>query len=142
MRRNCQSAISKRPIRLDDRHRSWHSQPPQAGHSSGDIAISIPRDDHPGVLEYDLGKYEQDGFVLKGSLDKPHPILISADGSLEEDEIMSRSPLRKILKSITNQPGYERPTTKDVLFDSTFHHVNKGGDCSACEASSEKMLVY
>src|SRR5436190_13468845 len=56
--------------------------------------------------------------------------------------MMSRSPLRKILKRITNQPGYERPNTDDVLFDPTFHHVNKGGDCSACEASSEKMVVY
>jgi nucleoside phosphorylase len=116
--------------------------PPEWDVRLGDIAVSIPRDDHPGVLEYDIGKYEQAGFVLKGSLDKPHPILISADGSLEEDEMMGRSPLRKILKSITNKPGFGRPNTDDVLYDPDFHHVNTGGDCSGCETSAKKKIVY
>jgi nucleoside phosphorylase len=108
----------------------------------GDITVSIPRDGHPGVLEYDFGKYEAGGkFVLKGSLDKPPSILISADGSLEEDEMMRRSPLRKILRHITKQPGYARPNSGDVLFDKTFHHANKGDDCSGCEESSEKKVV-
>jgi nucleoside phosphorylase len=108
----------------------------------GDIAVSIPRDNHPGVLEYDFGKYEADGtFVRKGSLDKPPLILIGADGSLEDDEMMSRSPLRRILRDIAKQPGYARPKGGDVLFYETFHHVNKGGDCSGCEASSEKKVV-
>ncbi|KAM0425053.1 hypothetical protein ACHAPT_009612 [Fusarium lateritium] len=108
----------------------------------GDIAVSIPQENHPGVLEYDFGKYEADGkFVLKGSLDKPPSLLISADGSLEEDEMMNRSRLRRILKDITKQPGYARPNKGDVLFDATFHHVNKGDDCSGCEASSEMKIV-
>ncbi|EEU38844.1 uncharacterized protein NECHADRAFT_11175, partial [Fusarium vanettenii 77-13-4] len=108
----------------------------------GDIAISIPRDNHSGVLQYDFGKYEADGkFVLKGSLDKPPPLLISADGSLEEDEMMNKSRLRRILKNITKQPRYARPNTDDVLFDPTFHHVNKGEDCSGCEASGEKKVT-
>jgi hypothetical protein len=35
----------------------------------GDIAVSIPRDDHPGVIQYDFGKYELNGsFILKGCL--------------------------------------------------------------------------
>jgi nucleoside phosphorylase len=108
----------------------------------GDIAVSIPRDNHPGVIQYDFGKYEQDEtFVLKGSLDKPPSILISADGSLEEDEMMNRSPLRRILRDITNRRGYARPKSGDDLFDQTFHHVNKGDDCSGCNASSEKKVV-
>ncbi|KAJ2976988.1 hypothetical protein NQ176_g4626 [Zarea fungicola] len=46
----------------------------------GDVAVSIPSDGHPGVVEYDYGKYEADGkFLLKGSLNKPHPILIRND---------------------------------------------------------------
>ncbi|KAH6972219.1 hypothetical protein BKA56DRAFT_434237, partial [Ilyonectria sp. MPI-CAGE-AT-0026] len=108
----------------------------------GDIAVSIPRDGHPGVIEYDYGKHERDGkFVLKGSLDKPPPILISADGSLEEDEEMDESPLSAILEGITNKPRYARPKSDDVLFEPTFHHVNEGDDCSGCEASSEKKIM-
>lgn len=108
----------------------------------GDIAVSIPRDGHPGVIEYDYGKHERDGkFVLKGSLDKPPPILISADGSLEEDEEMDESPLSAILEGITNKRHYARPGGDDVLFEQTFHHVNEGEDCSGCEASSEKKIM-
>jgi len=103
----------------------------------GDIAVSIPRDNHLSVIEYDFGKYELGGkFVLKGSLNKPPPILINA-----EDEIMKRSPLRKILRNITKQPGYTRPNSGDVLFDPTFHYTNKEDDYSRCEVSTEKKIV-
>ncbi|KAF2807096.1 purine and uridine phosphorylase [Mytilinidion resinicola] len=109
----------------------------------GDIAVSNPHENHPGVIQYDFGKYESDGtFILKGSLDKPPPILVSADGSLEEDEMMNRTPLKKILRNITKQPRYVRPSGGDILFDATFQHVNKGGDCGECEASSEKKIVF
>jgi hypothetical protein len=46
----------------------------------GDIVVSVPRDNHPGVMQYDFGKYEDEGFVLKGSLNKPPPVLLSVDG--------------------------------------------------------------
>jgi len=108
----------------------------------GDIAVSIPKDGHPGVLQYDYGKYEKDDkFVLKGSLDKPPPILISASGSLEEDEMMNRSPLRSILGRITKQPGYERPDTVDVLFSAEFNHVDKEPDCGQCLKSKKGKVV-
>lgn len=109
----------------------------------GDVAVSIPRNNHPGVLQYDFGKYEQDEkFILKGTLNKPPPILINADGSLEEDEIMDASPLWGILGDITKHRGYARPNSGDVLFDPTFHHVNNGDDCSGCEASTDKIFVH
>ncbi|KAM5366213.1 hypothetical protein ACJZ2D_010641 [Fusarium nematophilum] len=107
----------------------------------GDVAVSIPRDDHPGVIEYDYGKYENGKFVLKGSLAKPPPILISADGSLEEDEEMDESPLGAILEGITSKRGYGRPRSDDILFDESFHHVIEGEDCSECHASSTKEIV-
>ncbi|KAJ4251405.1 hypothetical protein NW762_011387 [Fusarium torreyae] len=107
----------------------------------GDVAVSMARDGHPGVIQYDYGKYEKDGsFTLKGWLDKPPGILVSADGSLEEDEEMDESPLRAILASITIKKGYARPTSADVLFEASFQHVNKGEDCSGCEASIEKKI--
>ncbi|KAE8361663.1 hypothetical protein BDV27DRAFT_166730 [Aspergillus caelatus] len=115
--------------------------PPSRDIRLGDITVSIPKDNHPGVIQYDFGKYEVDGFVLKGSLNKPPSILISADGSLEEDEMMDRSPLRKILRSITKKPGFERPDTGDNLFREDFHHVEKGRDCTECLAPGTAKLV-
>ncbi|KAB8255441.1 hypothetical protein BDV32DRAFT_130723 [Aspergillus pseudonomiae] len=107
----------------------------------GDLAISIPQDGHPGVIQYDFVKHEHDGDTPKGCLNKPPPILISADGSLQEDEMMERHPLKKILQKITSFPKFGRPDTDDILFDVNFHHINKGSDCKVCEASSEKKVV-
>ena len=115
--------------------------PPSRDIRLGDIAVSIPQDNHPGVIQYDFGKYEVDGFVLKGSLNKPPSILISADGSLEEDEMMDRSPLRKVLRSITKKSGFKRPDTANNLFKEDFHHIRNGRDCTECLASGTAKLV-
>lgn len=107
----------------------------------GDLAISIPRDGHPGVIQYDFVKYEQESVVLKGCLNKPPPILISADMSLQEDEMMQRRPLKRILRKITSNQMFARPIADDILFDEGFHHIDKGPNCSGCEAASEKEIV-
>ncbi|TQW01480.1 phytoene dehydrogenase [Cordyceps javanica] len=108
----------------------------------GDIAVSIPRDGHPGVVEYDYGKYEADGtFVLKGSLDKPHPILISADGALQEDEIMKKNRFRKMLRKIIEKPGYARPESDDILFDETFQHVEGVGCVEYLKDGPQKLMT-
>ena len=109
----------------------------------GDIAVSIPHDGHPGVLQYDFGKYERDDqFVMKGTLNKPPQILVNAVGSLEEDEMMDQSLLPELLEDITKHRGYARPASQDILFGPTFHHVNNGDDdCSGCLAASDKIVV-
>ncbi|KAL2782465.1 hypothetical protein BJX66DRAFT_351159 [Aspergillus keveii] len=108
----------------------------------GDLVVSNPRDGFPGVVQYDFVKRERGKDTLKGCLNKPPRILISADGSLQEDEIMERHPLRRALRKITNFSRFKRPVTEDILFDESFHHIKKGSSCSQCEASSAKMVVH
>ncbi|KAE8342696.1 hypothetical protein BDV24DRAFT_162228 [Aspergillus arachidicola] len=48
--------------------------PPSRDIRLGDIAVSIPQHNHPGVIQYDFGKYEGDSFVLKVPLNKPPSI--------------------------------------------------------------------
>ncbi|KAE8318172.1 hypothetical protein BDV41DRAFT_572173 [Aspergillus transmontanensis] len=115
--------------------------PPTCDIRLGDISVGIPQDNHPGVIQYDFAKYEEDGYVLKGSLNKSPSILISADGSLEEDEIMDRSPFRKILWSITKKPRFKRPDTGDYLFKEDFNHIEEGRDCTECLASGTAKFV-
>ncbi|GKZ55290.1 hypothetical protein AnigIFM49718_011652 [Aspergillus niger] len=115
--------------------------PPKRDIRLGDIAIGVPGDSHPGIVEYDFLKYEQNKFVLKGCANKPPPILISADRSLQEDELMQRSPLRDILNEIMKYPGYERPRSDDVLYEDSFTHVKKALDCTVCEQSDLKKHV-
>ncbi|KAI8717170.1 NACHT domain-containing protein [Fusarium sp. LHS14.1] len=110
----------------------------------GDVAVGIPGGSHPGVLQYDFGKYQQDGsFILKGCLNKPPSILINACHRLEEEEEeMGRRPHCFILKNIGEKhEPYQRPSKDDVLFKDDFHHVNASGDCSECEAAGEDGVI-
>lgn len=109
----------------------------------GDVAIGVPRDNHPGVVQYDLGKYEEDGdFSLKGTLNKPPRILMSAILSLEGDELLGRFRHRKILRRIIKQnDSFKQPDSEDILFEGTFHHIQKGSDCTACRTSDDKKVV-
>ncbi|KEQ57671.1 uncharacterized protein M437DRAFT_79551 [Aureobasidium melanogenum CBS 110374] len=44
----------------------------------GDVIVSMPEGMHGGVVQYDLGKLESDGFRRKGHLDKPPKALLGA----------------------------------------------------------------
>jgi nucleoside phosphorylase len=109
----------------------------------GDIAVSKAKSGHPAVLPYDFVKYEMDNKrILKGTLNKPHPILQSADIQVQKDEILDRSQLQANLDFIKKKNHrYRHPETIDTLYDSTFCHVEVGKDCSACEKSSSKKTV-
>jgi nucleoside phosphorylase len=48
----------------------------------GDVVVSLPLGTHGGVIQYDLGKMESDGFRRKGHLDKPPKALLGAVTSL------------------------------------------------------------
>ncbi|KAL3491549.1 quinon protein alcohol dehydrogenase-like superfamily [Aspergillus germanicus] len=97
----------------------------------GDIAISTPQDSHAGR-----------GFVLKGCLNKPPSILISADKWLTREELKDRRPLERALERITKIPSFSRPNTDDILFDDKFHHINKGSGYEDCETSNEKLVTH
>ncbi|UPL03443.1 hypothetical protein LCI18_014377 [Fusarium solani-melongenae] len=110
----------------------------------GDVAVGIPGGSHPGVIQYDLGKYERDGsFILKGCLNKPPSVLINACHRLEEhEEETGRRPHCDILKVIGENHGrYKRPSEDDVLFKDDFPHVDAGGDCAECQAAGEGSVV-
>lgn len=109
----------------------------------GDIAVSKAGSGHPGVIQYDFVKYGADSVVQrKGTLNKTHPVLQSADILVEQDEMMGRSELYLKLSSISRtDPKWRRPKAPDVLYAPSFHHVDKGKDCTACEQSSCREAV-
>jgi hypothetical protein len=80
--------------------------------------------------------------ALKGVLNKPHPVLQSADIHVEMDETEDTSQLPTNLRFIIEKSQrYKHPGIADVLYDPTFRHVEKGRNCTACEKSSEKKIV-
>ncbi|KAJ5823315.1 hypothetical protein N7447_005655 [Penicillium robsamsonii] len=90
---------------------------PKRGIRLGDLAVSIPQDGHSGVIQYDFVKYEQGR------------------------ELVKRHPLKRVILSITKNQGFERPHKDDILFDESFFHVNKGSDCSECEAAGSDHVI-
>lgn len=109
----------------------------------GDVAVSKPVSNLPGVLQYDLAKREEGGRIIpKGTLDKPHSTLRSAVNSLERDEMLERCQLDESLAFIVRKNSrFGHPKLNDVLYDITFSHLEPGNDCAACEMSSRKKTV-
>jgi nucleoside phosphorylase len=109
----------------------------------GDVVVSKPESGLPGVLQYDFVKVEEEGkAVLKGTLNKPHPVLLNADHYVRQDEILNRSQHPVNLVAIINKSAkYEHPDTADILYDPAYRHVEKGQDCTACENASTKKIV-
>ncbi|KAL3440258.1 hypothetical protein BJX65DRAFT_300609 [Aspergillus insuetus] len=83
-------------------------------------SVSVPKDGYPGI---------------------PPPILISADGFLQEAELMRLHPLERAMRKLTNITMFKRPKAEDMLFDENFHHIHKGSDCSGYNSSGQKEAV-
>lgn len=94
----------------------------------GDVAVSFPVGTHGGVIQYDLGKMESDGFRRKGHLDKPPKPLLSAVTSLRTKHEMDEPDFPGYLSAITNRPkmaekyGFQG-SENDKLFDNNNQSV-------------------
>ncbi|KAF3220770.1 hypothetical protein TWF679_008963 [Orbilia oligospora] len=58
----------------------------------GDIVVSEPTGRSPGVVQSDFGKWEVDGFKIRGSLNRPAEGLIRAVGAVKREELLGRTP--------------------------------------------------
>ncbi|KAH1515599.1 hypothetical protein KXW39_000830 [Aspergillus fumigatus] len=107
----------------------------------GDIVVGKPGKKHGGVIQYDYGKAVQGGkFEQTGFLNQPPPTLLTHMSQLESKEIMGgedaisylvsaaleRNPAMKVVFSAPAQHT-------DLLFRSSYHHVDKGQDCEKCD---------
>ncbi|KAF5497478.1 Heterokaryon incompatibility protein 6, OR allele [Colletotrichum siamense] len=91
----------------------------------GDVVVSTPTDQYPGVLQYDSGKTIQDqSFKRTGSLNAPPQILLSAVMTLKAAFMIKGNNLHpKIEDALSKYPklrgGYRRPPPEtDLLFRS------------------------
>jgi nucleoside phosphorylase len=98
----------------------------------GDIVVSTPVDEYPGVVQWDLGKAEQgSNFRRIGSLNKPPDVLRTAITKLEsQHEIYGAdSGLSSILDNVRSKhPNFASKYLrtnhlKDVLFQKNYHHI-------------------
>ncbi|GFF34521.1 LOW QUALITY PROTEIN: ankyrin repeat domain-containing protein 50 [Aspergillus udagawae] len=104
----------------------------------GDIVVSMPDGVYGGVVQYDLGKDVEDGFILKGFLWPPPPILRSAVEMMRSDHLTKLNKVNTfLLEMLQKWPGlvdYQRPPADfDVLFQTDYPHVSDQATCRRCE---------
>ncbi|KAH6867775.1 hypothetical protein B0T10DRAFT_596896 [Thelonectria olida] len=108
----------------------------------GDVVVSQPDGQGGGVVQYDLGWQEEDGFCRLGSMNMPPQLLLSTVNTLQSDSNPGRS-LSKRIKAAADK--CEEPeewdylgVEQDRLFEPEYPHP---GDEPNCEKCSEEKLI-
>ncbi|RYP35418.1 hypothetical protein DL767_003825 [Monosporascus sp. MG133] len=113
----------------------------------GDIIVSKPTELGGGVIQYDLGKAETDGFRRLGTLNKPPTLLRSAIANLmstrglgkEISRLVGNTFLNGELDDDESEDEWTYPKmVKDILFSADFRHVGDSSDCDACVATASE----
>lgn len=108
----------------------------------GDVVVSVPENEHPGVIQWDMGKEEAGGrFRRTGSLNSPPSSLLTALRKLGSKHEMSGTEIPDILEELKQKwprlaPKYLRsPSLEDVLFKARYTHTNvSSAECNATVA--------
>ncbi|KAK6360492.1 hypothetical protein TWF730_006632 [Orbilia blumenaviensis] len=108
----------------------------------GDIVISEPKGDHGGVIQYDMGKWEdEEEFTIKSHLNKPPNLLLKAVKFLRSNHSFNKGEMSKYIEEATKKAsdlpklkGYRYPgCDQDRLFEATYRHAGEN-DCSNCDS--------
>ncbi|KAJ5935976.1 hypothetical protein N7454_005274 [Penicillium verhagenii] len=95
----------------------------------GDVVVSTPVGQFPGVVQWDLGKTKEGSFERTGSLNNPPTWLITALTKLETEHELTGSKIPEYLLQLKDK--WPRLANKylrsdlleDVLFKATYSHV-------------------
>jgi nucleoside phosphorylase len=102
----------------------------------GDVVISQPHMEHPGVIQYDFGKATTMGFVRTGSLSPPPPILLNALARLQANRFINKSSLSTYLATLSSASVFRRDeAAPDLLFQPNYTHVG-GRTCDGCDGKN------
>jgi nucleoside phosphorylase len=104
----------------------------------GDVVVSTPMGQFPGVVQWDLGKAKEDGNLERiGSLNHPPRALLISLAKLEIDHELTGTRIPKYLDELKQKwprlaPKYLRSDSlQDVLFKTNYAHVSKSTTDSA-----------
>ncbi|KAK1968394.1 pfs domain-containing protein [Colletotrichum sublineola] len=106
----------------------------------GDVIVSMPEGQSGGVVQYDLGKDTDAGFVLKGSLWPPPSLLRSAVEMMRSDHLVSDNKIEDFVPAMLQKgsrlAAYQRPSDKpDILFREDYTHDANNASCAQCDTS-------
>jgi nucleoside phosphorylase len=108
----------------------------------GDVVVSMPIGTLGGMIQYDFGRAVLEGqFQLKGSLNRPPPVLLTALANLQSNHATESNEITKYLTDMRNRyPGmgtqFAYPGVQhDLLYEAKYNHVSGQETCSQCDAS-------
>ncbi|KAK1503497.1 hypothetical protein CTAM01_04809 [Colletotrichum tamarilloi] len=107
----------------------------------GDVVISNPTADSPGVIQYDFGKAVNDGrFERIGSLNKPPQLVLAAVSRLRANHEIRPSQIPAILAHMRirypDMVEYSRQgVDEDRLFEASYEHPGESACCDNCDRS-------
>ncbi|KAF4917995.1 Vegetative incompatibility protein HET-E-1 [Colletotrichum viniferum] len=120
----------------------------------GDVVVSLPKNGHPGVVQYDLGKLrENDQFQRVGALAPPPTVLLKAVDKLRAEQRLKGSKLPQILsQAVQNYPMLGNPKGRDPafiyqgakndrLFEPTSVHVPGGISCQNLSGGMKRRRI-
>lgn len=104
----------------------------------GDVVVSTPVDQYPGVIQWDFGKAEKDGkFRRIGALNKPPRTLLTALTQVESDHEMFGSHIPQYLDELKEK--FPRLATKYTWSDTRKDPLQ---DEEACNSGPEDIIVH
>lgn len=104
----------------------------------GDVVISMPEGRHGGVVQYDLGKDEEQDFKLKGFLLPPPTQIRNAVELMRSNHLMAENKIDHFLTQMLQKGQrlsiYRRlPSETDVLFAINYPHDPRHSTCGECD---------
>ncbi|KAK4082847.1 uncharacterized protein Triagg1_1737 [Trichoderma aggressivum f. europaeum] len=116
----------------------------------GDVVVGNPKGNHGGVLQYDMGKWNNDQeFTIQSHLNKPPGLLLKATQLLQSDHDFREGRMNQYIQDVASKSSelkalkeYRFPgRASDQLFKATYPHSGDD-DCSSCNAEMvENRLV-
>ncbi|KAF0318128.1 ankyrin repeat protein [Colletotrichum asianum] len=107
----------------------------------GDVVVSTPTGEYPGVVQWDFGKTTDGKFERTGSLNNPPTLLLTALAKMESDHELDGSKIQENLDIMFKK----RPNLKDkygrsekledVLFSASYNHVNHPSNHNLTQSS-------
>ncbi|EHK21166.1 uncharacterized protein TRIVIDRAFT_153015 [Trichoderma virens Gv29-8] len=118
----------------------------------GDVVVSTPGGQYPGVVQWDFGKATNGIFERTGALSNPPNSLLTALAKLETEYELEGSKIPRFLEELKEKypmlpKGYfESDSLRDLLFRADYSHVNgpfmdaKGPTDGIAEKSQEEAV--
>lgn len=95
----------------------------------GDVVVGVPEQQHPGVVQWDIGKAKRGGkFERTGVLNNPPKALLTALGKLKTENDLHGSKIPLYLKELKEKyphaaNKYLPDSLEDLLFKASYDHV-------------------